>query len=52
MGNIKFIEKELEFILESMECYWDVWYINHEDNLNKKKLYESIKEKINEVEKK
>ena len=44
--KVELTKKEINFILESFDQYWDVWFNGHEDNVKKWELTKKIKEKI------
>ena len=44
--KVELTQKEIKFILESFDQYWDVWFNGHEDNIKKWELTKKIKEKI------
>ena len=44
--KVELTQKEINFILESFDQYWDVWNNDHEDNVKKWELTKKIKEKI------
>ena len=50
--KIELGKKEIEFILMSIDEYWETWNIHHEDNLKDANVSKQLKEKLKDSLKK